>query len=90
MWVEMSSIMVPWHIYVTNKALHKVRAKGKALIHECTIHKTFAACVDLIEAKFPCFNLKPYGCNLATTIFIHKVSQLHKAIILGRLWLAFL
>ena len=54
-----------------------------------TIHKIFVACVVLMEEIFLCFNLKPNDCNLSTTILVHKLSQLHKALILGRLWLEF-
>ena len=47
-------------------------------IYENTIHRFFVACVVLMEAIFPCFNLKPDDCNLATKILVHKLSQLHK------------
>ena len=47
-------------------------------IHESTIHRIFVACVVFMEAIFPCFNLKPDDSNPATTILIHKLSQLHK------------
>ena len=53
-------------------------------IYESTIHTIFLSCV------VPSFNLKPDDCNLATTILVYKVSQLHKTLILGRLWLVFL
>ena len=46
-------------------------------IHESAIHRTFVACVVSMEAIFPCFNLKPDDCNLATTILVHKLSQLY-------------
>ena len=59
-------------------------------IHESTIHRIFAVCVVLVEAMFPCFNVKPDDCNLATTILLLKISQLHKTLILGKLWLEFL
>ena len=49
--------------------------------HDSTIHRIFVPCVVLMEAIFPCFNLKHDGCNLATAI-LHKVSQLHKTLIL--------
>ena len=48
--VETPSIMVPWHMLQ---------------IQESTIHIIFVVCVVLIEAIFPCFNLKPDDCNLA-------------------------
>ena len=57
-----------------------------APIHESTIHIVFVACVVLMEGMFLCFNLKPDDCNLATTILLHKLSQLHKTLMLGRLW----
>ena len=44
-------------------------------------------CVVLMEAIFPCFNFKPDDCNLATTILVHKLSQLNKTLVLGKLWL---
>ena len=47
-------------------------------IHESTIHRIFVACVVLMEAIFPCFNLRPDDCNLASTILVHKLSQLYK------------
>ena len=59
-------------------------------IHESTIHRIFVVCVVLIEAMFPCFNLKPDDCNLGTTILVVKLSHLHKILILGQLWLEFL
>ena len=59
-------------------------------IHESTIQIILVACVILMEAMFPCFNLKPDDCNLTITILVHKLSQLHKTLILGRLWLVFL
>ena len=59
-------------------------------IHESTIHRIFVARVVLMEAMFQCFYLKPGDCNLATTILEHKLSQLHKTLILGRFWLEFL
>ena len=37
-------------------------------LHESTIHITFAAYAVFMEAVFPCFNLKPDYCNLATMI----------------------
>ena len=36
-------------------------------IHGSTIHNILVACVVLMEAMLPCFNLKPDDCNLATT-----------------------
>ena len=51
-------------------------------IHESTIHRTFVACAVLMEAIFQCFNLKPGDFNLASTILVHKLLQLHKALIL--------
>ena len=71
----MPSIMVPWHIHV---------------IHESTIHITFVVRVVLMEAIFPCINLKHDDWNVFTTILVHKLSQLHKTLIMGRLWLVFL
>ena len=59
-------------------------------IHESTIHIFFVACAVLMEAIFPCFNLTPDDCNLATTTLVDKLSQLHKTFTLGRLWLVFL
>ena len=59
-------------------------------IHESTIHRIFVACAVLIEAMFLCFKVKPDDCNLATTILLLKLSQLHKKLILGKLWLGFL
>ena len=53
--------------------------------HESTIRKIFVVCVVLMEAIFPCFNLNPDDCNLATTILVHKLSQLYKTLILRRL-----
>ena len=50
----------------------------------------FVACVVLMKTIFPCFNLKPDDCNLATTILVQKLSYLHKILILGKLWLQFL
>ena len=47
---------------------------------------TFVAYVVLMEAMFPYFNLKPDDCNLATTILVLKLSQLHKTLILRMLW----
>ena len=123
--VEMPSILVPWHIHVTNWAIHKVRTEGreesvqaKVYIHcfgdvilllKCArggggqifdlfkrmyfmdgpnswkyYSQIFVASVVLTEADFPCFNLKPDDCDLATTILVHKLSQLHKTLILGR------
>ena len=41
------------------------------------------ACVVLMEAIFPCINLKPDDCNVATTILVQNLSQLHKTVILG-------
>ena len=45
-------------------------------IYESTIHTVFLSCV------VPSFNLKPDDCNLATTILVYKLSQLHKTLIL--------
>ena len=59
-------------------------------IHESTIQIITVACLVLMEAMFPCFNLKPDNCNMATTILVLKSSQLHKTPILGKLWLEFL
>ena len=59
-------------------------------IYESSIDKIFVTCVILMEAMFQCFNLKPDDCNLATTILVLKISQLHKTLILGKLWLEFL
>ena len=58
--------------------------------HESTIHRIFVAGVVLMEAIFPCFNFQPDDCNLVTTILVQKLSQLHKTLILGNLWLVFL
>ena len=74
--VEMPSIMVPYH--------------NMLKIHERTTDRRFVAYVVLMEAMFLCFNLKPDDCNLATTILLLKLSQLHKTLILGKLWLEFL
>ena len=46
--------------------------------------------VVLMDAVSSCFNLKPDGFNLATTILVMKLSQLHETLILGKLWLEFL
>ena len=65
------------------------------MTHTCykfmkVLYTTFiVTCVVLMEAIFPCFNLNPNDWNLATTILVHKLSQLHKTLILGRLWLEF-
>ena len=59
-------------------------------IYESSIDKIFVTCVILMEAMFQCFNLKPDDYNLATTILVLKISQLHKTLILGKLWLEFL
>ena len=59
-------------------------------IHKCTIQIIIVACLVLMEAMFPCFNLKQDDCNMATTILVLKSSQLHKTPILGKLWLEFL
>ena len=56
-------------------------------IHESTIYRIFLACAGLMEAIFLCFNYKSEDYNLATTILIHKLSQLHKTLILEKLWL---
>ena len=56
-------------------------------IHERAIHRIFMACVVLIEAIILCFNLKPDDCNLAVSILVHRLSQLHKTLKLGKLWL---
>ena len=69
--VEMPSIMVPWHIYITNYYKYITN-----YILQSTIHRIFVVCAVLMEAIFPCFNLKPDDCNLATTILVHKLSQL--------------
>ena len=50
----------------------------------------FVTCVVLVEAMFPCFNLKPVDCNLATTMLLLKLCRLHKILLLGKLWLEFL
>ena len=42
-------------------------------IHESAIHRIFVACVVLMEAMLPCFNLKSDDCNLATTILLLKL-----------------
>ena len=55
-----------------------------------TINRIFVACVVLVEAISPCFSLKPDDCNLATTILVPKISQLHKKLVLGKLWVEFL
>ena len=34
----------------------------------------FVACAVEMEAIFPCFDLKPDDCNLATMILVHKLS----------------
>ena len=44
-------------------------------IHESIIHIIFVACVVLMEAILPYFNLKPDDCNLATTNLLLKLSQ---------------
>ena len=59
-------------------------------IHESTIHIILATCVVLMEAMFPCFNLKPDEVKLVTTILLLILSQLHKTLILGKLRLEFL
>ena len=59
-------------------------------IHESTFHRNFMTCVVLMVAMFPCFNFKPDDCDLATTILLIKLSQLHKTLILGKFWLEFL
>ena len=59
-------------------------------IHESTIRRIFVTYVVLMEAISSCFNLKPDGFNLATTILIMKLSQLHETLILEKLWLEFL
>ena len=38
-------------------------------IHEITIHRIFVACVVLMEAMLPWFNLKSDNCSMATMIF---------------------
>ena len=55
-----------------------------------TVNRIFVACVVLVEAISPCFNLKPDDYNLATTILVPKISQLHKTLVLGKLWVEFL
>ena len=67
--------LVPCHIHVTT--------------YDSTIHRMFVACVILLEGMFPCFNLIPGDCNLATTIVLLNFSQLHKTLIPGKLWLKF-
>ena len=52
-------------------------------IHESTVHRIFVAFVVLMEAMFPCVNLKSDDCNLATTILVLKLSQLHKTALVG-------
>ena len=59
-------------------------------IPKSTIHRIFAVCVVLMKAIFPYFNLKLHECNLISKILSHKISQLHKTLILGKLWLEFL
>ena len=59
-------------------------------IHKRAIYRIFVTCVVLMKAIFPCFNLKPDDYNLPTTILEHKLSYLHKTLILGKLWLEFL
>ena len=59
----------------------KKRTLRMVQIHESTIHRIFAVCLVLMEAIFLCFNLKPDDYNLATTILVHKLSQLHKTLI---------
>ena len=54
-------------------------------IHESTTHKICVEYVVLMEMIFPCFNLIPDAYNLAATILVHKLSQLHETLILGRL-----
>ena len=66
--VEMPSVMALWHIHVQ--------------IHESTIHRSYVECVVLMEAMFPCINLKFDDWNLHATILVHKLSQLHKLLIL--------
>ena len=68
----------------------RVRTLWIAPIHESTLHRIFVACAVLMEVIFACVNLEPDDCNLATTNLVHKLSQLHKTLILGRLWLVFL
>ena len=58
-------------------------------IHESTIHITFVACIVLMEAIFPCFNIKPDNWNLATSLLVYKLSHLHKTFIVRTLWLKF-
>ena len=58
-------------------------------IHESTIHITFVACTVLMEAIFPCFNIKPDDWNLATSLLVQKLSHLHKTLIVRMLWLKF-
>ena len=59
-------------------------------INKSTAHRIFVACIALMEAILPCFDLKPDDWNLVTTILVHKLSQLHKTFMLGKLWLEFL
>ena len=52
-------------------------------IHGSTIHKIFVACVVLMEAMLPSLI-----SNLMTaTWLLLKLCQLHKTLILGKLWL---
>ena len=58
-------------------------------IHELNSCRNFVVSVLLMEAIFPCFNLKTDDCNLAAMILVYKFSQLHKTLMLGKLWLGF-
>ena len=60
------------------------------VINESTIYVFPVSCLVLMEAIFPCFNLKPDDRNLPSTNLEHKLYQLHKTLILGRLGLVFL
>ena len=54
------------------------------------ILKIFVGCVVLMEAMFPCFKLKPDACSLAIIILLLRLPQLHKTLILRKLWFEFL
>ena len=59
-------------------------------IHVINSCRNFVVCVLLMEAILSCFNLTPDDYNLAAIILVYKLSQLHKTLILGKLWLEFL
>ena len=61
-------------IYKTNELSFKC-FQG---IYMSQIPKMFMACSVLMEAIFPCFNLKPDHCNLATIILAQRHSHLQK------------